>query len=346
MNFLNKILNRIEITPTITEFIEPTKTIQGKPIGEEKDENGDIKPIRVFKYASDIHLEMRDCLEDMDNLKGIYQFEKKPNHRYFLALVGDIGSPIIRENLLLEFLKLCSNQYERVFYVAGNHEYYNRNDVTIPDIVFKMRELIGVNKLSNVHFLDNEVYQLDEFKIIGSTLWSYVDDLHEPYVSRCLNDYRVISVPLEQMCGDDGLDSTPRKLEVKDTNRFHKNSVNFIKYHIGIRDKYGPAADQNTGIPQPPCIVLTHHAPQFNDHKNQTFTSHPKYLKSDKIGQAFSTDLSNFIAPPITVWIFGHTHFNTEYSYNGVKILANQHGYEFGEDIDECKFNSNRYFVF
>ncbi|KAN0024950.1 hypothetical protein ACTFIV_009359 [Dictyostelium citrinum] len=346
MNFLNKILNRIEITPTITEFIEPTKTIQGKPIGEEKDENGNIKPIRVFKYASDIHLEMRDCLKDMDNLKGIYEFEKKPNHRYFLALVGDIGSPIIRENLLLEFLKLCSNQYERVFYVAGNHEYYNRNNVTIPDIIFKMRELIDVNKLSNVHFLDNKVYQLDEFKIIGSTLWSYVDDLHEPYVSRCLNDYRAISVPLEQMCGGDGLDSTPRKLEVNDTNRFHKNSVNFIKYHIGIRDKYGPAADQNTGIPQPPCIVLTHHAPQFNDHKNQTFTSHPKYLKSDKIGQAFSTDLSNFIAPPITVWIFGHTHFNTEYSYNGVKILANQHGYEFGEDIEECKFNSNRYFVF
>ncbi|KAN0029841.1 hypothetical protein ACTA71_007978 [Dictyostelium dimigraforme] len=345
MDFLKGFFNRVEITPTKTEFIEPTTTIQGKPIGEDKDENGNVKPIRVFKYASDIHLEMRNCLSDMTKLKGIYEFEKKPNHRYFLALVGDIGSPIVKEKLLLEFLKLCSSQYERVFYIAGNHEYYNNRDMAIPDIIFKMRELISENQLSNVHFLDNQVYQLDEFKIIGSTLWSHVDEEHEQVVSGCLNDYRVISVQLEQMCGDDGLPEKSRTLKVSDTNRFHKRSVNFIKYHMGIRNKYDPAAIQNTGIP-PPCIVLTHHAPQFNDHKNQTYTSHPKYKRDDKVGQAFSTDLSSIIAPPIAVWIFGHTHFNTEYSYNGVKILANQHGYEFGEDIEECKFNPNRYFIF
>ncbi|KAK5578520.1 hypothetical protein RB653_008192 [Dictyostelium firmibasis] len=342
MNIFKKLFSRVEIIPTTTEFKEPTTTIQGKPIVEEKDENGNIKPTRVFKYASDIHLEMRDCLENMKKLKGIYEFEKKPNHRYFLALVGDIGSPIKGEKLLLEFLKLCSNQYERVFYIAGNHEYYNQRDYTIFDIKSKLRELIENNKLSNVHFLDNEIYQLDEFRIIGSTLWSLVDPDNEFDVSRCLNDYRVINVPLEQMC--DELPDKIRKLEVGDTNRFHKNSVNFIKYNMGIRDRYGPAADKNTN--QPPCIVLTHHAPQFNDHGNQTYTSHPKYQKSDRIGQAFSTDLSEIIKPPISVWIYGHTHFTTEYSYNNVKILANQHGYEFGEDIDECKFNSDRYFIF
>ncbi|EGC32736.1 hypothetical protein DICPUDRAFT_37878 [Dictyostelium purpureum] len=307
------------------EFEHPTTTIRGEPI----DPN---KPKRIFRYASDIHLEMRKFLQvpSMDALKPLYQFEKEPNTRYFLALVGDIGSPFVKSQNLREFFELCSQAYEYVFFVMGNHEYYNNGSFTMEEVHSELKSMCS--EFNNVILLENESFQLDEYKIVGTTLWSNVQ-INPQHVERCLNDYRLIKTYDLEHNDSNGLKS--RRIKIEDTNKLHEIAIDFLKKEIF----------EDSNPTKSPCIVLTHHAPQFNDHKRGLFTSHPNYTANDPIGEAFSTNLSNFLKKPVVAYIFGHTHFSTRYKYNGVSILANQYGYEFGEDLQSNKFNPNRYFI-
>lgn len=71
-----------------------------------------------LQYVSDIHLETHNNNTSTELFKTIL----KPSAPY-LALCGDIGYP--GAPLYESFLKYCSDNFEHVFYVAGNHEYYN-----------------------------------------------------------------------------------------------------------------------------------------------------------------------------------------------------------------------------
>jgi len=55
--------------------------------------------------------------------------------------------------------------------------------------------------------------------------------------------------------------------------------------------------------------------------------SSPKDV-SNPWSSAFATDLLGDASwDQVKVWVFGHTHFTTQFERNGIKVLSNQRGY-------------------
>jgi len=81
-------------------------------------------------------------------------------------------------------------------------------------------------------------------------------------------------------------------------------------------------------------LVVTHHAPSMQE------TSSPKNV-SNPWSSAFATDLLEDASwGEVKAWVFGHTHFTTQFKRNGIKVLSNQRGYVLpgsGEEKSEEK---------
>ena len=117
----------------------------------------------TLQYISDIHLEKRTYIPKLS--------VSSEN----LGLIGDIGNPY-KDNYK-EFLMYTSYNYERIFLISGNHEYwdyYNNRDynngVYKHDVDNKITNI--TDKFSNIEFLNNTQTQLNEYTVVGSTLWT------------------------------------------------------------------------------------------------------------------------------------------------------------------------------
>lgn len=115
--------------------------------------------MRLLKFISDLHLERRE---------GIITFTKN-HYNKSLIIPGDIGSPL-KQNYW-DFMDYVSDNFEKVYFTTGNHEYWNNNKITINQIDNLIEDKI-VN-YNNVYFLNNKVIHHDEYEIIGTILWSY-----------------------------------------------------------------------------------------------------------------------------------------------------------------------------
>lgn len=235
-----------------------------------------------IQYISDIHLEHYG-----DN------FIELPIVAEYLALVGDIGYP--SKNNYKEFIKWCSENYRKVFLILGNHEYYYEKDM---DNVRLLVEDI-ISNYDNIYLLDNDKIEVEDYIILGTTLWSYVPTQYSKIIERSINDYRNINI----------YGMSIDRVEI--TNNFFNRNVKWLEKEIN------EAQENNKKI-----IVLTHHAPLIEK------TSAPEYEIPDReLNYAFSSDLSYLIKEPIEVWIFGHTHWTCEFTYNNVKVVSNGIGY-------------------
>lgn len=235
-----------------------------------------------LQIVSDIHLEHRsinyDCIvQPIANI---------------LALVGDIGSPFLPN--LSDFITWCASKFDHVFYIPGNHEYYNTQALTINDINIMLDDICKLH--SNVHFMYNTVYDIGKYTFIGSTLWSHVPDEHIHTIQNIMNDYRYIFATNE------------RRITVADTNVEYQKNKAFIEK--SIQD-----AIVNNKIP----IVLTHHTPSMKG------TSSPMH-EGGVSCYAFSSTLS--CTPGIIrLWACGHTHYNFHHFLEGYELISNQFGY-------------------
>lgn len=66
-----------------------------------------------FYIISDIHSELSKSIPNL-----IFPTQN-------IALCGDIGNPFM--DTYKKILDICSEHYQHVFVIAGNHEYYNYN---------------------------------------------------------------------------------------------------------------------------------------------------------------------------------------------------------------------------
>ena len=101
------------------------------------------------QIVSDIHLELDDT-----------NFELEPISDY-LFLAGDIG--ILHIEKYKQFLKYVSNNWKLIFYVLGNHEYYNHKK-HINKRNSEYKEYISSNH-NNIIILDRDIYKLDNLKL-------------------------------------------------------------------------------------------------------------------------------------------------------------------------------------
>jgi predicted phosphodiesterase len=262
-----------------------------------------------IQYISDIHLEFYKPHKVAKRiLKNI-----NPNEDVKICILsGDIGYPF--QPVYEEFLIFMNSKFEHVFLITGNHEYYQfgkNKGKTMKEINDKIQEIIEVNKLNNVHFLNNSTYDLiyedngidnggnghdgnnnKTYRFIGTTLWS--------------------KLFLPQYMINDKINIAEHDFE--SCNKWHQDNVTFLKTEI---DKCN--LDDNKIIP----IVITHHLPSYSLIDEKYKDTYRSYYN-----QSYASNCDDLMKNSnIKCWFYGHTHTGSVQTINDVICAANPIGY-------------------
>lgn len=248
------------------------------------------KNIFRLQYVSDLHLEINQILN--------YESLVRPIAPY-LALVGDIGH--IQTNNYKPFFDYVSNEFEKVFYVPGNHEYYSNPPTkitpvsTLYQLNYQMKNLCDSYK--NIHYLYRDTYKLDDFNvgIIGAPLWTPYFSSYNIYISNNMtitSDY---------------------------ANYLHQLDITHID------DKCRKFRNTNTKT-----IVLTHFLPSFSL-ISEKYKNYPNK-------QNFASNSDFLFKYPINAWIYGHTHQASRQIINKILFATNPYGYK--SQINKNGFNN------
>ncbi|ATZ81110.1 putative metallophosphatase [Bodo saltans virus] len=199
--------------------------------------------IKNIQFVSDIHLEFMTKIP----MNLIIPSSKN------LALLGDIGNPF--SDIYEVFIHDVSCKFDNVFIIAGNHEYY------MNDIIDTQKKIMEIEDLYyNVHFLDNKVYDFDNVRILGTTLWTKINK----NASNLINDFRAIKY-------------NGKKFQQRDMLKMHFDSLQLITQEMKNHK---------------PLLILSHHAPHFkmngihegNEAETAFATNLTSFIKSPIIG--------------------------------------------------------------
>lgn len=269
-----------------------------------------------IQFCSDLHLEMpleagrlglrvHQCLEERGELAQAGLADTMPEDARsslpqaagggYLALLGDIfDGEKVRNGAYRDFLLRQSPGFEAVFVLAGNHEFYRAEYFTSRAALKALCEEVTQAMLGApaVHFLDCGHIDLPgtALRVLGCTLWSEVDEQSAEAVARSLSDYSAISVSGGEMGGR-------RKASVADTNSWHTQERMWLEAAIAEAGALGRR-----------CVVLTHHAPTFHG-------ACPPQHRASPAAPGFCSSLERLLQPPVTAWLFGHTHWSSWQRY-------------------------------
>lgn len=213
-----------------------------------------------------------------------------------LILAGDIGR-LIDYDGYTSFLQKQIARYERVFLVLGNHEFYG---LSFEDGLARAKALekepVLEGKL-NLLQQNRHAFDDDRSVILGCCLWSSIPEDSAPAVATVLNDFKMI----------DGWTIEKHNATHSEDLAWLRKEVQHCKPHTKI-------------------LVVTHHAPLIGK------TASPQH-KDSPIKSAFATDLlCNTRADSwsqVKYWVFGHTHWTTQFKAKSIQVVSNQRGYVF-----------------
>lgn len=243
------------------------------------------------KVVSDLHLECCEFEHELPDLGG----------GEILILGGDIlcarhfkTNGNFHKNYK-KFLARCSDNFDTILYIAGNHEAYGYNYEGSWNV---LKEQLSPRIL----LLEDDYVKIKDWVFIGSTFWTDFRNenaLEMMEAAQCMNDYKTIRI-------------TPkyRKMNPDDTLGFHKKSKEYLTKRLE-----GEFKDQKVW-------VMTHHAPSYQ-------SVHKIYRESGIANGAYVSDLDNFISTHsnIKVWSHGHTHTSFDYMIEGCRVICNPRGY-------------------
>lgn len=259
--------------------------------------------------ASDLHLEIGDLYlqntvgADVLVLAGDILLANdlhdhpKPEVPYPPQIIKTLGSRQRKAQEYRDFISNCASQFSHVIAIAGNHEFYHGKWV---ESIQTLRNEYGA--YPNVHFLERDIFTLDDVTFVGGTLWTDLnkqDPLTLHSVGDMMNDYRMIR--------NDSLGYT--KLRPAHTVSRHRDTLSYFKSVIDDR--------KDSKI-----VVVSHMAPSF-------MSIHEKYRHDKLLNGAYYSDLSEFILdrPQIKTWIHGHVHTDFDYLVGDCRVVCNPRGY-------------------
>ena len=195
-----------------------------------------------------------------------------------------------------EFLSRCSNKFENVIYLAGNHEFYNDNWYSTLDTL-----RAACAEFKNVTFIEESHVNIGMLTFVGGTLWTNLnkrDPITVGYIKTRINDFMLIRNERKEYA----------KLHPYDTVDRHDSTLAYIKIIV-------------EGDPSRKYIVTGHHGPTPK-------SVHPRYTDWQLNG-GYSSDLSEFILdhPQIVLWTHGHTHVPHDYMMGTTRVVCNPRGY-------------------
>lgn len=258
---------------------------------------------------SDLHLEFSD-LElpggEVLILSGDVCEAKHVKAEYDVNNILNEGGPadgnFKRMDRWTRFFHEECTKYDKVFYVAGNHEHYGYTfHKTIPHLKDMMPP--------NVTVLEKEACEYNGVLFLGGTLWTDMnnfDQLTLYHMKGMMNDYRQVTMLNEAK-------SIYHKLVPEHTTTEHVKTKELFKFYL----------EENRRRETPlPVVVLTHHAPSKQ-------STHPHYEHDTIMNGAYSSNLEEFILdnPEIKYWTHGHTHHTFEYKIGDTTIMCNPRGY-------------------
>lgn len=253
-------------------------------------------------YASDLHFEFTENYQHiMSNLDSIFLDSD------YLVLLGDItlldpntGQPKVGQSLD-SLWDYLSKKYMHTYIIYGNHEFYMGYPI--------LKTFNGDLQIRpNISYVQNKVVALnDRVNLFLTTLWSQIEPPYEYTIFRGLPDFK------------NSMYDTDDRLSINNYAELFNKCLNFLKTEVQLdNDKIN--------------IVCTHHAPSYA-------TSNPKHINSP-LNSAFHSDLDFFIEEKsIDFWLFGHTHFNTDFELSVDSVLlTNQLGYVKYQESDIANF--------
>ena len=227
--------------------------------------------IQVF---SDLHLEKRKIKLPRPLCK-------------YLILAGDICEiDYINDNL--DFFMYVNQNWQKIFYVLGNHEFYSKYH-NINYTVDIIRSILSV--YPNITIINNEKIQLEDYEILGSTLWSHIEDKYNDNYKYAFKKLLLNDVPINN----------------KIYNKLNEKNINWIK------SNYNP--NHNT-------ILITHFPTRLNFTTNPMFQNNPYDKKI-----VYANDLK--LIPKNNkklICIAGHTHYNYRKIEKNTYYYSNQYG--------------------
>lgn len=239
-----------------------------------------------IQYCSDLHIEF------FHNRKLL---KKNPIQAVgdVLLLAGDIV-PFVEIKKHLDFFKYLSDNFRHVYWVPGNHEYYQSN----------LQERSGSfseKMFSNFTLANNVCIEESGVKIIMSTLWSRIRDGNHAMVEYNMNDFRVIRY-------------NEWKLTANIINEIHQECLKFVTEELA---KNG---EKRT-------VVLTHHIPTYLNYPERFRNDILNDAFAVELYDLIHSDGPNY-------WIYGHHHQHIpEFEIGKTKLLNNQLGYvQLGEN--------------
>ncbi len=221
------------------------------------------------------------------------EFDIAPKAPY-LVLAGDIGR-FQDYAYYLQFLRRQCAIFTKVFLVPGNHEFFGVSRARGLEIAKSLESEPGCD--GKLYVLNRTRVDLDHVNItvLGCTLHSRVPPKAQLIVQMKVSDFHQIE-----------------NWTVNDHNIEHQADVKWLQEEVNkIRiDRLRRR-----------ILIVTHHAPTMKG------TSKPSDVGSP-LSSAFATDLlpARRFADA-QCWVFGHTHFSTEFKRRRMQLVSNQRGY-------------------
>lgn len=239
-----------------------------------------LTSIMKIQYCSDLHLEFPE------NLYFLKQNPIKPLGD-ILILAGDI-LPFIHMEKENNFLNNIARNYEAVYWLPGNHEYYYSD-------INKFNNPLKKEIRENLFLVNNVVIKHRGINLIFSTLWGIIHPQNAWITQQNVSDFHVIHV-------------NKMRFTVEHFNNLHKECANFIETSLKQNDS-------NINI------VITHHVPTLMNYPEQ-------YRKSNINEAFAIEMHDFILNNPIGYWIYGHHHVNIqEFKIGKTQLLTNQLGY-------------------
>jgi len=186
-----------------------------------------------------------------------------------------------------------------VIYLAGNHEYYQQD---LDQFDYTLRSLSQDHPW--VHFLQMSHYDIREYRILGTTLWTSFDldgtsnrSMNMWYAHDAMDDYRCIY-------------AGQRRVSTEQIRELH------LLQRQWLEESLKQALDE-----QKKSIVVTHHAPHPNSIASRFQTS--------RFNSAFASNLTDLMDQPWSpmLWLHGHIHDPADYVVHGTRVVAHPRGY-------------------
>lgn len=137
---------------------------------------------RLHYLLSDVHLEYLPHVTSFNELCRKYptmlsNVTQPVFNKSTLILAGDIGHPT-KDNYW-KFLKSCSDEFQSVLFITGNHEYDSVQHCHIHNIDNLICQNLAKLHKPNLHFLNMTNLVQDNIRYLGATIWSNMPNISE-----------------------------------------------------------------------------------------------------------------------------------------------------------------------